>query len=195
MVVEDSVNSRVYSDPMGYRDKVWGMDRDAEWESLLPEDGLDGIESKGKWTRRGDTVKCEAGDEGAHLIFGQSAWRDYEVKCRVEAEKGGNIQIVFRLSEDGSKGYMLDLLFGWQAVAISRIDQGSVLKLSVVNHELQRGRGYDVELAVRGASLTSYIDGDLVNQVTTFDHQQGRFGLTVWNGKTVFEKPMARRLA
>lgn len=180
---------------MGYRDKVWGMDREAEWESLLPDDGLEGIEAKGKWTRHGDTVKCQAGEEGAHLVFGKSDWRDYELKCRVEAEKGGNIQIIFRLSEDGTQGYMLDLLYGWQAVAISRIGRGPVLKLSVVNHELQHGRGYDVELAARGASLTSYVNGALVNQVTAFDHMQGRFALTVWNGKTVFEKPMARRLA
>jgi len=120
LVVEDSVTNRVYSEPMGCRDKVWGMDRDAEWESVLPEDGLDGIEIKGKWTRHGDRVKCEAGEEGAHLVFGGHDWRDYEIKCRVEAEKGGNVQIVF---------------------------------------------------------------------------QQGRFALTVWNGKTAFEKPMARRLA
>jgi len=180
---------------MRYRDKVWGMDREAEWESLLPEDGLEGIEAKGKWARHGDAVKCEAGGDGAQLVFGGHDWRDYEVKCRVEAEKGGNVQIVFRLSEDGAKGYMLDLLYGWQAVAISRIDRGSVLKLSVVNHELRHSRSYEIELAARGASLTSYVNGILVNQVTAFDHQQGRFALNVWNGKTSFERPMARRLA
>ena len=182
---------------MRYRDKVWGMDREAEWESLLPSRGLDGIESKGKWSRDGDAVTGEAGNEGAHLIFGKDDWRDYEVKCRVTAESGGNAQILFRLSEDGTKGYMLDLLYGWQAVAISRIERGAsvpVLKLSVVNHELRHGRGYDVELAVRGASLTSYVEGKLVNQVTSFDHEKGRLGLVVWNGKTIFERPMYRRL-
>ncbi len=140
-------------------------------------------------------MKCQAGEEGARLVFGGHDWRDYEVKCRVEAEKGGNVQIAFRLSEDGAKGYMLDLLYGWQAVAISRIERGTVLKLSVVNHELRHGRSYEVEFAARGASLTSYIDGVLVNQATAFDHEKGRFALTVWSGKTVFERPMARRLA
>jgi hypothetical protein len=183
---------------MGYRDKVWGVDREAEWESLLPEDGLEGIEAKGKRSRRGDEVRCEADGEGAHLIFGGRDWRDYELRCRVEAESGGNVQILFRLSEDGARGYLLDLLYGWQAVAISRVERGApapALKLSVVNHELRHGRGYEVELAARGASLTSYIDGKLVNQVTAFEHERGRFALTVWNGKTIFERPMARRLA
>lgn len=133
------------------------------------------------------------------LIFGSDEWRDYELRSRVVAEAGGNIQMVFRLSDDGRRGYMLDLLFGWQAVAISRVDHASaerpVEKLSVVNHELRHGRGYDVELAARDFSLTSYVDGVLVNQVTAFEHRKGRFGFVVWNGRTTFDRPMYRRLS
>jgi hypothetical protein len=184
---------------MHYRDRVWGMDREVGWEPLLPPRGLDGIEAKGPWVRHGDVVRCEAsGAESAHLVFGGHDWRDYELRARVVPEAGGNVQILFRLSEDGVTGYMLDLLLGWQAVAISRIDRASahpVVKLSVVNHELRRGRGYDIEVAARGCSLTSYVDHVLVNQVTACEHERGRFALTVWNARTAFERPMCRRLA
>lgn len=184
---------------MDYRDKVWGMDREAGWEPLLPSSGLSGIDAKGPWLRQDDSVKCEAGAEGAHLIFGGHDWRDYELRSRVVAESGGNVQIVFRMSEEGKRGYMLDLLLGWQAIAISRFDHTTpargVEKLSVVNHEFRHGRAYDVELAARGFSLTSYVDGVLANQVTAFEHEKGRFALVVWNARTTFERPMYRRLA
>lgn len=55
---------------MHYRDKVWGMDRETGWESLLPPSELSGIDARGPWIRQGDAIKCEAGQEGARLIFG-----------------------------------------------------------------------------------------------------------------------------
>lgn len=178
---------------MDYRREIWGMDEPACWKPLLPASGLDGLDLKGAWSREWDTVSCAAGAEGAHLLFGASDWRDYELQVAVVPEAGGNVQIPFRLTDDGQQGYLLDLLLGWQAVAISRLGRG-VEKLSVVNHELQRGREYHVELAVRGCSLTSYIDGSLVNQVTAFDFASGRFALKVWNAKTRFRNPVYRRL-
>jgi hypothetical protein len=178
---------------MDYRNEIWGMDGPAIWKALLPASGLEGLEIKGNWSRDWDTVTCEAGNEGAHLLFGANDWRDYELKVTVVPEAGGNVQIPFRLSEDGQKGYMLDLLLGWQAVAISRLGRG-VEKLSVVNYQLRHGREYHIELAVRGFSLTSYINGSLVNQVTVFDYEKGRFALNVWNARTRFRNPMYRRL-
>jgi hypothetical protein len=179
---------------MDYRNEVWGMDGPTVWKPLLPESGLKGLDLKGDWSRDWDSVSCKAGEEGAHILGGADDWRDYELKVTVIPEAGGNVQIPFRLSEDRKKGYMLDLLLGWQAVAISRLGRG-VEKLSVVNHELRRGSEYHVEIAARGFSLTSYINGALVNQVTASDYEKGRFALNVWNGKTRFKNPMYRRLA
>lgn len=178
---------------MNYRDEIWGMNEPAFWKPLLPKSGLESLELRGNWIREWDTVRCEAGEEGAHILFGTNDWRDYELKVTVVPEGGGNVQIPFRLSEDGKQGYMLDLLLGWQAVAISRLGNG-VEKLSVVNYELRRGWEYHVELAVREFSITSYINGSLVNQVTAFDYEKGRFALNVWNARTKFKNPMYRRL-
>ena len=40
------------------------------------------------------------------------------------------------------------------------------MKLSVVNYPLECGQEYDVEIAARKASITTYVDGKLINQVT-----------------------------
>src|SRR3990167_4632651 len=83
-----------------YRDKVCGMGHDAWWEPLLSPSGLDGLDVRGAWVRHGDTLRCEAGPEGAHLGFGADNWLDYELRCRVTAEAGGNAQVLFRRSPD-----------------------------------------------------------------------------------------------
>ena len=82
--------------------------------------------------------------------------------------KGPNLQIQFRISEDGRSFYFLDFLTGWKAMAISKVDgkSGETTKLDVVNFIFEGGREYDIVIAARGHSLTSYIDGNLVNRVT-----------------------------
>ena len=177
---------------MEYRNEIWGIDGPAEWQSLLPKSELTGLDARGDWRRAGDSLRCEAGEQAAHVFFGTHQWRDYELKVLVTPEAGGNVQIPFRLSADDTQGYMLDLL-GWQAVGISRLEP-AVRNLSVVNHPLELGREYQVEIAARGASLTSYVDGTLVNQVTDFAHEQGRFALSVWNARTRFACLKARRI-
>lgn len=180
---------------MDYRHEIWGMGAPAVRQPLLPSHGLEGLDLHGPWERVVDSVVCEAGEEGARILFGNHEWCHYEVQVQVVAEKGGNVQIPFRLAKDGRSGYMVDLLLGWQAIAISRFEHGKgVEKLSVVNCQLDRGREYHIELSARGRSLTTYVDGLLMNQVTAGDQNPGRFALQVWCAKTRFRNPTARRL-
>ncbi|MDE2830471.1 MAG: DUF1080 domain-containing protein [Gemmatimonadota bacterium] len=51
-----------------------------------------------------------------------------------------------------------------------------------------------MQIAARGASLTSYIDGKLVNQVTDFSYQSGPIALNVWESKTAFRDLRFRHL-
>jgi len=89
---------------------------------------------------------------------------------------------------------VLDFLLGWQAIAISKVEAGNLTKISVVNYPLERGQEYDVQIAARGASLTSYIDGKLMNQVTDFSFPSGPIALNVWECKTAFRDMRFRLL-
>ena len=53
-------------------------------------------------------------------------------------------------------------------------------ELDVVNHAFEHEREYDIVLAVRGRSVTSYIDGALVNRVTLQEDPEGPIGLALW---------------
>ena len=54
------------------------------------------------------------------------------------------------------------------------------------------GAYYDVEIAVRGESITTYLDGKLVNQVRDADYPHGQICLTAWHSKTRFYDPRLR---
>ena len=104
------------------------------------------------------------------------------------------MQIHFRVSQDGQAYYLLDFLYGWQAVAISKMEAGAgeVEKLSVVNFPFEKGREYNVLIAVRELSLTSYIDGKLVNQVTDRSYREGGIALGLWWSTVNFRDPRIR---
>ena len=127
-------------------------------------------------------------------MAGEPAWSDYELSFLMTPVSGGNAQAAFRLSEDGRNFYLLDFLLGWQAVAVSRVVDGRVTKLSVVNHPLHAGQEYEVQIAARGESLTSYVDGKLVNQVTDATFRTGPFGFMVWESRTAFRDVRYRLL-
>ena len=182
---------------MSYRDEIWGMGETAAWRDVLPEQGLDGLAVTGSWVRGWDSVTGDGTAGAAQIVLGEEAWRDYELRVLVTPREGGNVQIPFRISPDGKRGYLLDVLLGWQALGVSRFGDaanGDVEKLSVVNHEFRCGTEYELELAVRGHSITSYVNGVLVNQVTAFDHPAGKLALSLWRSKATFRRPQLRRL-
>lgn len=178
------------------REVICGVMGDIHWKPVLPASGLEGLEIQGNWIRQGDAVVCEERQGGATLAFGEEGWKDYELSVWVKAAAGGNVQILFRLTAEGN--YLLDFLMGWKAVAVSKADRRpggrGFHKISVVNFDLEHHREYDLQIAVRDASITSYVDGQLLNQVTDYDFPKGRAALSVWQGKTEFRNPRYRLL-
>jgi RNA polymerase sigma-70 factor (ECF subfamily) len=179
---------------------IGGMRGAIHWKKLLGDAGLEGWQTSRPecWRREGEVVLGEVkGHDGVSLGIGEAAWQDYELSVLVTLIKGGNAQIQFRCSADEQQFYVLDMLSGWQAVAISRGDRRSgprLKKLSVVNFPFDRGREYDVMIAARDASLTSYIDGKLVNQLTDASLPAGGIRLAAWQSKTAFRDPRIRLL-
>lgn len=176
---------------------IGGMRGLIQWRKLLAEEGLDGWQlekgNEGAWERSGEAIiGSDEGGTGAFLVTGERTWHDYELSVLVTPISGGNAQIFFRVSEDQRSWYLLDFLLGWQAIAISRVDDGQLTKLSVVNFPIETGTEYDVMIAAREASLTSYVDGKLVNDVTDFTHRTGPIALNAWNCKTAFRDPRIR---
>jgi RNA polymerase sigma-70 factor (ECF subfamily) len=149
--------------------------------SLLDKDGLVGEEWKA----------------GTSLIYGEASWRDLEFSLLITPIGGGNAQVLFRLDEAANRYYVFDMLMGWQAVAIRRITYDEVgnlneAKLDVVNYPLRNGTEYAVTIAIRDQSITTYINGALVNRVTDGSWYHGKIGLTVWQSKTLYRDIQVR---
>ena len=185
------------------RAHISGSQGHFRWESLLHEDGLEGWEAGDSpwtptaWSRDENTVVANVtrGDQ-ARLLQGNTNWMHYELKVQGTLVKGSNVQIQFRISEDGRSFYFRDFLTGWKAMAISKVDgkSGETTKLDVVNFIFEGGREYDIVIAARGHSLTSYIDGNLVNRVADASNPSGSIALCVWGRLTVarFREPKIR---
>jgi RNA polymerase sigma-70 factor (ECF subfamily) len=146
-----------------------------------------------------DGVAAEVFDGGTRLTYGDAGWKDVELSLLMTPLSGGNAQLLFRVDESAKRFYMLDMLMGWQAIAISRVesdqaDNPHLVKLSVVNYPLEHQREYAVSVAVRDHSITSYVDGALVNQVTDGAWLHGQIGLNVWYAKTLFRDIRVRLL-
>lgn len=177
------------------RSVIGGMRGSIHWDKVLSKDGLEDFRPiKGKteqgiqntWTRTNDTIIGDAPDSVGTLVFGDASWHNYELSALITPISGGNAQILFRIDEDNKNWYMLDFLLGWAAVAISKIESGNLTKISVVNYSFALGQEYDVQIAARDASITTYIDGKLVNQVTDFSNPSGPIALNLWHCKTAF---------
>ncbi len=188
------------------RDVIGGMRGLINWEVVPVDEGLtswrppawsdrDALEKT--WRMEGHAIVGESGEPGEEpppLIAGEPTWTDYELSFLMTPISGGNAQVAFRISADERSWYLFDFLLGWQAVGLYRVIDGRLTKLSVVNHALHRGQEYEIQVAARGASLTSYVDGKLVNQLTDETFRMGAFGLMVWECSTAFRDVRYRLL-
>ena len=109
--------------------------------------------------REGDSIIAGAPGPGqqARLVLGDEKWAHYEFKVQGTLVEGSNLQIHFGISEDGQDYYLLDFLSGWQALSISRMEDGEFAKLDVVNFVSRRGQEYDI--VIRKSATTTDIEG------------------------------------
>lgn len=169
------------------RAQIGGNRGPIRWESLLHGDGLEGWRTPDApgpppvWSRDGDALVRAA--DGAHpprIVQGDSTWVQYELKVQGTQVRAGTIEVLFGISEDGKEFYSLNYLSGWKALAISRRDENGFTKLDVVNLIMHWGHECDIVLAVRGRSITSYVDGELVNRLTVDEPVNGAVGFVTW---------------
>ena len=184
------------------RDKLGGIEGQIAWQSLLSDEGLDGWTARRSenypdgWSRKGDTIVGEIPRKKyGRIVYGDPKWKSYVFSVRAKLESGSNLQIAFRVSEDGKSYYFLDFLTGWRAVAISKKEAGvpGVTKLDVVNFPFEYGREYNITIAARGHSIISYIDGEMVNRLTDGSLTNGGVGFLMWHDTKVrFREPKIR---
>jgi hypothetical protein len=168
------------------REKIKIRKADRGWDPVLKSGTLDGLAHEGNWSVSGLSALCVDATEGggAWLALAEKA-SDFELRAGMEAPTGGGNASVFFRQQDGGNYYQFDLKCDLQVLMISKVVQGRPPRvLSAVNYELQPGREVRLELAARGDSLTSYVDGKLQNQAQDADFASGAVLLTAWKART-----------
>ncbi len=173
------------------------------WESMVEGEGLAGWHaSEGPftpsvWRREGDAIIADTGQASrGRLVQGDGTWAAYEFKVQATIEKGSGPQLVFGISDDGVSSHFLTYLTGWKTMVVVRRNEETRedVKLDVVDFVMEPGREYDIVLKVRDRSVTSYVNGVLVNRLTLPGESRGAVGLAVWGHNTVvrFRDPKIR---
>ena len=173
---------------------ITGFKGQIPWRKLLGK-GLEGWEDAAGqepdgWERRTNTLIGRA--PARPLAAGVETWADFELSLLITPISGGGPQIRFRTSESGQDGYVLEFLMDWGAVAISGARGDTLTRMCVVDVPLERNREYHVMLAAREASITSYVDGALANQVTDFRWRAGALALWIPRGTAAYRDPRVR---
>lgn len=196
--------------PEDFREVIGGMRGQIPWNRIF-DGSLQGWSFEGKpiepgtmpagWSIVGENgLVGEEWKAGTTLTYGEPSWRDLELSLLITPLGGGNAQVLFRMDEVADRFYVMDMLMGWQAIAIRRITHDDevghlrAVKLDVVNYPLRHGTEYALTIAVRGHSLTTYVNGALVNRVTDGSWLHGRIGLHAWQSKTLFRDIRVRSL-
>jgi len=195
--------------PEDFREVIAGMRGEIRWNKIF-DGNLQGWSYEGKpieagtmpsgWSILGENgLVGEEWKAGTTLMYGEPSWRDLELSLLVTPLGGGNAQVFFRMDDIARRFYVLDMLMGWQAIAIRKITHDEVgnlneAKLDVVNYPLRDGTEYALTVAVRDHSITTYVNGALVNRVTEGSWFHGKIGLNIWQAKTLFRDIRVRLL-
>jgi RNA polymerase sigma-70 factor (ECF subfamily) len=196
--------------PEDFREVIGGMRGVIHWNKIF-DGNLQGWSFEGKpiepgtvpagWSIVGENgLVGEEWKAGTTLTYGEPSWRDLELSLLITPLGGGNAQVLFRMDEVTNRFYVLDMLMGWQAIAIRRITHDdevchlNAVKLDVVNYPLRHGTEYALNIAIRGHSITTYVNGALVNRVTDGSWFHGKIGLHAWQSKTLFRDIRVRLL-
>lgn len=175
-----------------FRDRIQTGHGERSWESVIKNGALDPNTYGGKWEVLGSSLTVNALTEGAWLCATEKVVEDFEFKTALTAVSGGRASIFFRQHENGMKCYEFDLQCELQAIVVT-IFNGNDKKqrniISAVNYEILKNKEYDIEIAMRGESITTYVNGQLVNQVRDGTYRQGHICLTAWHSKARFRDP------
>ncbi|MAF12348.1 hypothetical protein CMK11_18025 [Candidatus Poribacteria bacterium] len=145
----------------------------------------------------GNGLLLDGSGGGVCLATGDVRWHDMELSLLVTPIDGW-CEINFRW--DDSEGpytrpwYFLSMHPGDATVAVQRNARGWVTPLSMVHYPSELGREYAVTILARADSITTYIDGALVNQVTDRHSPRGRISLGVSDSKALYRDIQYRAL-
>ena len=208
LTMKNQPNKRPDHIPADFRETIAGMQGEISWQRIFNGDFAGWKANKEpipagstptNWEIIGeDGLLGEEYEHGTFLSYGEPTWTDIELSVLITPLAGGNAQIFFRDDRAANHAYVFDMMMGWQAIAIRRLasdGKGHNAKLSVVNYPLEHGREYAVDIAARGESITTYIDGALVNQVRDDAIPQGQISLNVWESKTLYRDIRVRTLS
>ena len=170
----------------------------AGWRSVI-EDARDIDLILGKhWTIDGNTLIGDSGNEqGGLATFGRQDWRDYELDFYVTMITGANASCFIRQTADGKKFYACNTLAArkvFRVILLDNTQQNPFHDLSVVKFDFEEGPEYHMRIVAHGNSISTYVDGEVVNNVSDDTLLAGHAAFALWNNRVRIREPRYRLL-
>ena len=171
------------------------MSGEPPWKSVLSDGSLGGLAFEGAWEASGGSLRVDSLGGGSWLSITDQAIEDFDFKTGITVVERGNASIFFRQQGEGvPRYYQFDLKPAIQAAVVAKAngDAGRPYVMSSVGLALSPGTSYDVEIAVRGGTIKTRVNGSLVNEASDGEYTRGHVCLTAWKTKAIFHDPCLR---
>lgn len=170
----------------------WWRDRDTlpYRDSFAKNEAAEWVAYGGQWQIRSGTVVNRSNEDGAKLVTGSRAWRDYELDADLKLiGREGNVGVIARVSDeemgtDSYNGYYVGLRSGDSAFVVGRADHGWLGgRPTLMRGGVRAGVWYRLRVLVVGCRLAAEATNLTTGETSdlSFEEQgcpaRGRIGL------------------
>ena len=142
----------------------------------------------GDWAIDKEELVQRSRDAGScTLMFGDTAWKDYDFSCEVLKLSGrGEIGQVYRVSNEGRSEFMLGRYDGFWESALSIEGTSNTRLRERRTAALIADRWYKMEVRLRGDHYRGFLDGEPAFDFKTSKNPEGGVGVRSWRTATKF---------
>jgi len=141
---------------------------------------------KGFWSMEKGLIQGICSDEG-NLYTGNLNWKDYAFTGSFSIENGSNAYLLFRVS-----GTLKYYLFGFEngQVVFKKINnslkaEDKEMNLANTPFTLENGKAYDLKVICQKDSLSGFVNGDLILEVSDNSYKKGFVGYRIEKGTRI----------
>jgi alpha-L-arabinofuranosidase len=129
--------------------------------------GTDGWRTRGDWKVEDGSLRYEGRGEGDRAVFTGGKWQDFTLSLKARKISGDEgFLIIFRAREEESRSWWNIGGWGNSQHALELPFGGGGRRIP---GKIETGRWYDIKIECKGPSISCYLDGRLVEEMSTKD--------------------------
>ena len=178
-----SVDEKIYGQ---FLEHIYNSVNNGLWGDLIWNRSFERTSgTSGLWSREGNEIVQSSSNENVRLLFGDTAWQNYEFTLQAQ-KVGGSEGFLILFRANGENFYWCNL-GGW-GNTLHAIEKGTPgvrwgVFGSQISGSIETGKWYDIRIRCEGNHFQVWLDGnklfDFTDNTTTV-HLSGQVGVGTW---------------